>query len=58
MASINDEYIKGYWIGETFICKDCIDNGEAEGIEKGNIVIESSMDEGVDYICVRCKGRI
>ena len=58
MGSINNEEIKGYLIGETFICKDCIDNGEAEGIGKENIVIESNMDEGVDYICDRCKRRI
>ena len=58
MGSIKDEDVRGYWIGETLICKDCIDKGEVEGIDKENILTESNMDEGADYICIRCKRRI
>jgi hypothetical protein len=58
MESINDDYIMGYWIGGTFICKDCIGKAEAEGIAKEDVVVESNMDEGADYICVRCNRRI
>ena len=58
MGSIKDEDIRGYWIGETLICKDCIDKGEVEGIAEENILTESNMDEGADYICNRCKRRI
>jgi hypothetical protein len=63
MGSIKDEDVRGCWIGKTLICKDCIDKrvqlkGEVEGIEKENIHTESDMDEGADYICIRCKRRI
>jgi hypothetical protein len=56
MGSNNDEGVRGYWIGETLICKDCINKEEVERIKKENILTESNMDEGVDYICSRCKG--
>jgi len=58
MERLNGKGIKGYWIGEGFICKDCVDSREAEILGKGNIIIESEMDEGADYICGRCGRRI
>jgi len=58
MGSVKNEDVKGYWIADTLICKDCIDKGEEEGIEEENILTESNMDEGVDFICIRCKRRI
>jgi hypothetical protein len=58
MGSIKDEDVRGYWIEDILICKDCVDKGEVEGMEKEDILTESDMDEGADYICDRCKRRI
>jgi hypothetical protein len=54
-GQIKPEDIRGYRLGEEFVCGECLNDEEREDLKGDNFLTDQGMDEEDFYFCDRCK---
>jgi len=55
IGHFKSEEIRGYRLGEEFVCEECLDDQEREDLKGDNFLTDQGMDEEGFYFCDRCK---
>ena len=54
IGTFKSEDIRGYRLGEEFICEECLSDAEREGLKGDDFLTDQRIDEEDFYFCDRC----